>query len=113
MRPKKRKGKSVGKARASTDEQIRKLEQATRLANDAASSPEVACRLGALVLYAGIVDFLVIQAARLIEQVVLKGQLAEGKQPSFRPNDDSFFYSKKVSTGSILKGIRKLLPFKA
>ena len=94
-----------------TDQQIDKLQQAMRLAEQAAASSDIAARLGALVLYAGVVDFLAIQAARLVEQIVLKGQLAEGKQPTFTPNGDSFFYQRKVSTARILKGIRRFLPF--
>lgn len=95
-----------------TDQQIDKLQQATRLAEQAAASGETASRLGALVLYAGIVDFLVIQAARLVEQIALKGQLAQGQEPAFMPNDDAFFYKRKMSTARILKDIRKLLPYR-
>ena len=94
-----------------TDQQIDKLQQAMRLAKEAAASGETASRLGSLVLCAGVVDFLAIQAARLVEQIVLKGQLAQGHEPAFMPNDDSFFYQRKVPTARILKGIRKLLPF--
>ena len=96
-----------------TDQQISKLEKATQLANKAQKSDNLAERLGAFVLYAGFVDFLVIQAARLTEQIILKGQLATGKKPFFQPNDDSYFYDKKVSTRKILKGIRKFLPFES
>ena len=94
-----------------TDQQIDKLQQAMRLAEQAAASGETASRLGALVLYAGIIDFLAIQAARLVEQIVIKGQLAQGQQPAFMPNDNSFFYKRKMSTARILKDMRKLLPF--
>jgi hypothetical protein len=97
----------------STDEQIEKLEQATRLAIDATMSNDIGRRLGAFLLYSGMVDFLVIQAARLMEQILLKGQLAEGKKPMFMPHDDAYFYDKKISTRFILKGIRKLLPFQS
>ena len=96
-----------------TDEQIEKITQGMRLANEAAQADDITRRLGAFVLYAGIVDFFVIQAARLVEQIMLKSQLADGKQPGFQPHDDSYFYNRKVSTGRILKGIRKLLPFKS
>src|SRR5882724_10291377 len=88
-----------------TDQQIDKLQQAMRLAEEAAASGETASRLGALVLYAGVVDFLAIQAARLVEQIVLKGQLAKGQQPAFMPNDDSFFYQRKMSTARIEEGV--------
>ncbi len=96
-----------------TDEQTEKLEQATRLAIDATMSSDIDRRLGAFLLYAGMVDFLVIQAARLMEQILLKGQLAEGKKPTFKPHDDTYFYDKAISTRFILKGIRKLLPFQS
>ncbi len=100
-------------AQLNTDQQIQKLEEAMRMAERASASSDVPTRLGALVLYAGIVDFLAIQAARLVERLVLKGQLADGKTPLFKPNEDSFFYNRKISTGRILVGIRKFLPFTA
>ncbi len=93
--------------------QVAKLETAMRLAEAAATSKDLATRLGALVLYAGIVDFFAIQAARLIEQIMLKGQLADGIAPKFLPHDDTYFYGRRISTGRILKGINKLLPFHA
>jgi hypothetical protein len=92
--------------------QIDKLAQADKLVLEAASSPDIVKRLGAVVLLAGMVDFAAIQAARLIEQIVLKGQLSEGKEPTFRPSEDSFFYSSKVSTRRIFKVIHKVLPFR-
>jgi hypothetical protein len=96
-----------------TREQIAKLDEATRLADDASRSEDIVRRLGSFVLHAGIADFLAIQAARLVEQIVLKAQLAEGLAPSFQPHEDSYFYAKGISTRRILKGIRKLLPFTA
>jgi hypothetical protein len=96
-----------------TDEQIEKLQQATRLAIEASKSTEVASRLGAFLLYAGMVDFLVIQAARLIEQIILKGQLAEGKKTTFQPQPDTYFYDRAISTRFILKGIRQQLTFQS
>ena len=92
-------------------QQFDKLTEAIRLADQAAASSDIATRLGALVLYAGMTDFLVIQAARLVEQIILKDQLAKQIPPAFVPHEDSFFYQRKVSTARILKGIRKLLPF--
>ncbi len=73
--------------RLSTDEQIDKLNRATQLADRAQNSGNLVDRLGAFVLYAGMIDFSVIQAARLIEQMILKGQLTAGEKPSFQPND--------------------------
>lgn len=97
----------------STDEQIKKLEAAERLANDASRSADIDRRLGALLLYAGIVDFIAIQAARLVEQIILKGQLAEGKKPTFQPKPNTYFYNRRIRTRFILKGIRKLMPFES
>ncbi|WP_339786160.1 hypothetical protein [uncultured Imperialibacter sp.] len=94
-----------------TDEQISKLQEAMTLAERAAKSQDIATRLGALVLNAGMVDFLVIQAARLFEEIILKGQLAQGNIPTFKPSPDTHFYDHKISTGGMLKGMRKLLPF--
>ena len=54
-------------------QKIQKLEEATHLAAEAEKASEVDRRLGASLLYAGIVDFMAIQAARLVEQIVLKG----------------------------------------
>jgi hypothetical protein len=94
-----------------TNSQITKLNRAYDIAEDASKSAEIDRRLGAFLLYAGFVDFSAIQAARLIEQIILKGQLANGSAPSFQPHDDSYFYNNQVSTRKILKGIRAYLPF--
>ena len=97
----------------SADEQLAKLRRVFRLAEDASRSEDTARRLGAFLLNAGIVDFLAIQAARLVEQIVLKAQLARGGKPSFQPHEDSYFYAGRVSTRRILKGIQRFLPFAA
>lgn len=93
-----------------TDGQIAKLSVAMSMALEASQSDDIARRLGASLLYAGIMDFLVIQAARLVEQIILKGQLSQGQQPAFQPHEDSYFYQQKISTRLILSGIRKLFP---
>lgn len=93
------------------DGQITKLEMAERLALDASKSGDIDRRLGGFLIYSGIVDFIAIQAARLIEQIILKSELADGKQPSFQPKEDDYFYDQHISTRAILKGIRNLLPF--
>jgi len=97
----------------STDEQIAKLTHLTAIAEAGASDPDLIKRLGAVMIYAGQVDFIGIQAARLVEQIILKAALAEGKQPPFQPSDDTYFYDNQVSTRLILKGIEKLLPFRS
>ena len=97
----------------STDEQIAKLTHLTAIAEAAASEPELIKRLGAVMIYAGEVDFIAIQAARLVEQIMLKAALTEEKEPPFQPHDDTYFYDNQVSTRLILKGIEKLLPFRS
>ena len=76
----------------STDEQMKKLEHVMRMAEDAAASDDIVRRIGAVTLYAGLVDFFTIQLARLIEQVILKSQLAAGEKPKFIPSTDSYFF---------------------
>jgi len=97
----------------STDEQIDKLTYLTRVADAAATEPDLVKRLGAITIYAGEVDFWAIQAARLVEQVVLKGAVAEGKEPAFQPHDDTYFYDNQIDTRRILHEIKKLLPLRS
>lgn len=92
-----------------TNGQINKLQEATRLALDAAKSPDVVKRIGSFLLFSGMVDFLAIQAARLIEHIILKGQMAEGRTPTFHPHEDTFFYDRAISTRKILKEVRRLI----
>lgn len=92
------------------DEQIEKLNQLTEMANKKREG-DLSDKLASFVIYAGIVEFVSIQTARLVEQVVLKGQLAEHKKPTFSPHEDEFFYNKRVKTRIILYGIKKFLPF--
>lgn len=91
--------------------QIAKLDTANNIADDASRSADIDRQLGAFLLYAGFVDFLAIQAARLLEQIILKKQLSEGGIPIFQPHSDSYFYDNRVSTRRILKIIRSYLPF--
>jgi len=79
-----------------TDEQIRKLEIFKKLADSAAKSDSLATRIGACTIYAGLVEFQVIQAGRLLEQILLKEQVHRGKPPSFSPNEDSFFMKNRL-----------------
>ena len=97
-----------------TDQQISKLNAVMSMAKEAAASDELARRAGAVTLYAGLVDFFIIQAARLMEQVILKARLAEGEEPRFKPRSDSYFYDERVNTRHIVSYIkRKILPFRA
>ena len=98
----------------STDEQMKKLSQVMRMAEDAAASDDIVRRIGAVTLYAGLVDFLTIQLARLVEQVILKSQLAAGEKPKFIPSADSYFYDMRIDTRKIVNDIKKnILPFRA
>ncbi len=98
----------------STDEQIAKLTEVERIAKEAATSDDIARKVGAVTLYAGLVDFCTIQTARLIEQIMLKAQLAVGEEPKFTPRSDSYFYDNRVDTRRIVNIIKKeLLPFRA
>lgn len=96
----------------STEEQIKKLNTLQKMANEAVNSERLIERLGAIIIFTGIADFYAIQAARLLEQALLKSELAQNKTPSFQPKEDSYFYDKRVSTRSIVKKIEKFLPFK-
>ena len=95
-----------------TNQMIQKLNEVHKLANEAVASKNFTQKLGGMALYAGMADFMAIQSARLLEQVVLKAQLAEGKIPSFKPRGDNYFYDMRISTRRIVKEIKKFLPFK-
>ena len=69
----------------STDEQLQKLNEVARMAKEAAASDDIVRRVGAVTLCAGLVDFYTIQLARIVEQVILKSQLATGEKPRFVP----------------------------
>ena len=95
-----------------TDQMIEKLNEIHKLADEAVASEDFVRKLGGITLYAGMADFMAIQSARLLEQVILKAQLAEGKEPSFRPHEDTYFYDTQISTRRIVKKIKEFLPFK-
>jgi hypothetical protein len=105
-------GKPSKRMLLGTDEQIAKLTTVLKVANSAAGSTDIDRRFGSFLLYSGVVDFLVIQAARLLEQIVLKEQLARD-EVTFSPHDDAYFYDQAISTRSILKTLRKHLPFRS
>ena len=68
-------------------------------------------KLGSIIVYNGLVEFFAVQAARLLEQIILKKQLYEKIQPTFAPREDTWFYDKQISTRKILKEIKRFLPF--
>lgn len=96
-----------------TDQQLDKLNKFDKLAVESIGSEDIIKQLGAFTIYAGMADFFAIQSARLLEQVVLKTQLAERKTPTFYPHEDIYFYNAHVSTRKILREIQKFLPFQA
>lgn len=94
-----------------TDQQLDKLNKFDKLAAGSIQSPDVIKKLGAFTIYAGMADFMAIQSARLLEQVILKAQLVKREKPTFHPHEDTYFYDARVSTRRILKEIQKFLPF--
>jgi len=96
----------------STAEQIEKLNALMEIANNAAKSNSFIEKMGACAIYAGVIDFYAIQAARLLEEIILKAQLAVDGKTTFMPHDDSYFYEAPVGTSRILKVFRTQLPFK-
>ena len=95
----------------SSQDRIVDLNTATKLSDQAANSEDLASRLGSLVLNAGMLDLMVIQTARVIEQTLLKSQMLTTGEPQFSPGEDSWFYRKKIPTRKMLKMLRKHLPF--
>lgn len=95
------------------NEQMNKIQTIMELAKKASESSDFIQKVAAVTLYAGLVDFYTIQAARLVEQIILKGQLAQGQKLTFSPSDDSYFYDEQIDTRRILGGIKDLLPFKS
>jgi hypothetical protein len=103
----------MSKQTLSTNEQIEKLKFIGLIAKEAAASDDFIRKIGAVALYAGLVDFFVIQVARLVEQVILKAQLEAGKEPKFSPRPDSYFYDNRVDTRRILQVVKKeVMPFR-
>ncbi len=95
-----------------TNQQIEKLNKYDRLAKEALKSKNIVGRIGAFTVYAGMIDFMAIQSARLLEQIILKGRLVSNEK-LFKPHEDSWFYDERVSTRRILKEIKKFLPFES
>lgn len=94
------------------DDRNAKLNEATRIAEKAATSDDVATRLGAVVIYAGQVDFAAIQAARLMDQIDYKQQRFQAGASPAKPRDDQSFYGRRTSTSSIFRDIESKLPFR-
>jgi len=98
-----------------TNDKIDKFNYLSKLAEEKTRG-NIADKLAASTIYAGQVEFLTIQAARLMEQVLAKGKLELKKDVTFNLHEDGYFYEKhngKFFTARyLLKGIKKLLPLK-
>ncbi len=95
------------------NEQMNKIQTIMELAKKAAESSDFIQKVAAITLYAGLIDFDTIQAARLVEQIMLKRQLAQNRKPAFSPHEDSYFYDEQIDTRAIFGRIKDLLPFKS
>ncbi len=85
-----------------THQQIEKLNKFHKLASDASASKDIVMKLGGLSIYAGFADFLAFQTARLLEQIIIKGDQAQGKKSSYTLHDDSYFYEKHIRTRIVI-----------
>ncbi|MBI2485179.1 hypothetical protein HYW18_03475 [Candidatus Uhrbacteria bacterium] len=94
----------------SVAQQLSKLSDLQKQAKAGLESSDVIRQLGGLTVYACLTDFYTIQAARLIEQILLKNQVRNGAAPTFEPHEDSYFYDNRIDTRKIVKGIEQLLP---
>ena len=95
-----------------TDEMIKKLNILTDLAKEKETSKNIIDRLGVVTVYSNMVDFYLIQTARLVEQIILKKQFLDGTVRS-QPHEDSWFFDQQVPSRRIISKIKKILPFKA
>jgi len=74
-----------------TDEKIEKLNYLSKLAKEKENSKDIIEKIGIVTVYSSMVDFTLVQAARLVEQIVLKDKLAEGKEyPGFEGKQMSY-----------------------
>lgn len=94
-------------------EKISQIDYFQGIADEAAKSKDFSKKIGACTIYAGLIDFTAIQSVKLLEQILIKSEIHRGKKPSFKPHDDSFFYTQRIDTRRLVKEIRKFLPFKA
>ena len=95
-----------------TDGQIEKFNYLGKQASKIEKSASIVERIGAFTIHSAFVEFYLVQAARLIEQIVLKGQVRDGTTPTFEPHEDLFFFEKRVKPRMIIAGIKKMLPLR-
>ena len=93
-----------------TEQQIQKVNILEKLVKGEHDTGLLA-KLGSVIIYNGLVEFYAVQAARLLEQIILKSHLHKKKRPTFTPHDDTWFYDNQISTRRILKEIKRFLPF--
>ena len=96
-----------------TDKMIEKLSTITKLAKDKEKSHDIVERIGIIAVYSASVDHVLIQAARLVEQIILKSHLAEGKEIKFQPHEDDWFYDQQIKSRRIMSEIKKILSLQA
>ncbi|MFH1836677.1 MAG: hypothetical protein ABH862_01005 [Candidatus Omnitrophota bacterium] len=90
------------------NKQIEKISLLRELV-DKNISKDLISKLGKFVIYSNEVEFFTIQAARLLEQIILKGQLGRRGKTTFIPHNDDWFYEeRKVKTRAILKELKKV-----
>jgi len=94
------------------DETIKKLSILSDLAEEKETSKNIIDRLGVVTVYSNMVEFGLVQTARLIEQIILKKQSLDGTV-SFEPHEDSWFFDQQIASRRIISVIKKILPFKA
>ena len=94
------------------DRNIEKLDFLTKQAEIKSQSNDLVDILGASTIYTGLVDFFIIQSARVVEQIIAKEQLFNLNNTSLELHHDVWFFDKKVSSRKILTEIEKLVPFK-
>jgi len=95
-----------------TGEMLKKLATLTNLANEKETSKNIIDRLGVVTVYSNMVDFYLIQTARLVEQIILKKQVLD-KTVRSQPHENSWFFDQQVPSRRIISRIKKILPFKA
>lgn len=91
--------------------QVSKLNSVSKLIESVHPTDDILKRLGAFLLYTGLVDFMAIQAAKLSEQLIAKQYLENKKTVPFELHNDLFFYNAKISTNRIFFELKRILRF--
>src|SRR5690242_796661 len=88
----------------SDQDRIADVEAAMKLANAASESTDLACRVGAVAIYAGLADFMVINKARAMDCL---DRMSSGYvSPHHLPKTEEQVFDSKTSTKELLKRIR-------